>query len=326
MERNIGPYEFGGSLDLVEVPGMPGGMENTGAIWIGSDVIVDSYEGYFVVVHETVHQWWGDSVMFADWPHFWLAEGLDEWTTNYRIMGEFLEAQSFDELKFQYRFYAGEMCAQAHSALRFDDDDDMVDHFNGDLQQFYVYGAAALQMIEARLARDFSTDLVTVLREWYSAKRLTRVTTEDFEAFLGTLTGDAAYWEAFFDQWVYAVPCPTLVASNYSYTGGTAQFTITRSSGSGQDLMGLPIWFVTNAGRHEVRVDIPWSAPSVTVSAQPPATPTRIVVDPEGTFVFPLKRKTGAWNGPSLGLSFTPYQIPPPPAITVHQKRQWVKY
>jgi aminopeptidase N len=306
MERDIGPWEWGDTLFLATVPGLGGGMEHTTVIWLGSDVLTEDY-GDFVVVHETVHHWWGDNVRFADWPHFWLAEGFDEWSTNFNVLADIATTSEFDSNKQYYYSVAAQIMSGGMGTvgpLRFGDEADMGDIFDGSapsaqIYVYYYYGAVFLQMVNLRLERDFGTDLNTMLSDWFDAESFQSVTTEQFLAFLGTETGDSGYWTALFDDWVYASPTPTLRYDDYSYAGGEASMTLTRTGGADQDLDALDVVFTAGGTDYPTTVDLPAGTDTATATVALPSAPTRITVDPEGFYLFSLS-EGGSWSGPSV--------------------------
>jgi hypothetical protein len=309
MEATVGPWDWGGVLTLAEIPNYGGGMEHSTVIYLGSDTIEAGFSGDVIVVHETVHHWWGDNVRFSDWPHFWLAEGFDEWHTNFNIMGELLSEEDFDTLKLYYRTEAAEQTYPARDwfpmpgPLRFDDGDDCIAQWLTNMSLFYIYGAAFLEMVHQRLVRDFATDLNTVLAAWFAHKRLEEATTEEFLAFLEDTTGDTAYWEPLFDDWVYVTPAPTLRVSDFSYSGGVANVTVNRVDGAGQGLENLDVIFVQGTDRYPTTVDLPSGTDADTASVAMPASPERIVFDPDVFYVFRLATG-GGWSGPEVGFSF----------------------
>lgn len=72
VERRLGPFPFA-SLSLVFVKGYVSGMENQTLITMGDD----RYDTARVnLVHEVVHQWYGDTVTPADWRDVWMNEGM----------------------------------------------------------------------------------------------------------------------------------------------------------------------------------------------------------------------------------------------------------
>ena len=74
----LGPYPYP-TFATVEVPIAYAGMENAAAPFIQAAIYREAAEGRNpleeVVVHDLVHQWWGNAVPPNDWRDLWLAEG-----------------------------------------------------------------------------------------------------------------------------------------------------------------------------------------------------------------------------------------------------------
>ncbi len=305
MEEHIAPHEFGDKVGLVSIPEFGGGMEHVGVIYMGTDVLASYETGIFVTAHEIVHNWWGNSVRFADWPHFWVAEGFDEWTTNFNLMARLEDEQSFAARRAQYRFIGSFFCSSGEAVpLRFDEDLDFMT-LGMQLQLFYYYGATFLEMVNQRLIRDFDgMTLLTLLKEWYAAKRLSSVTTEDFLAFLVEHTNDTGgYWETLFNDWVYRAPCPTLAVSNYSFTEETLSFTLTHTTPTAPDLPALPVTIVWEDGLETQSINLA-AGESVVITATHTTPPQKILIDPQWFYVFSLN--TTDWHGPSVSFTETP--------------------
>jgi aminopeptidase N len=73
----VGPYAYG-KLAHVEAAGMGGGTEHVSNIFYGEKGVA---AGNAPVVHETAHQWFGDSVTESDWNDVWLSEGFATYFT-----------------------------------------------------------------------------------------------------------------------------------------------------------------------------------------------------------------------------------------------------
>ncbi len=301
MEEIIGSYDLGKILQLADIPQFGGGMEHTTIIWIGSDVInAQSVEAQYVTAHEVVHHWWGDNLMFADWPHFWLAEGFTEWSTIYEAIPLITDSLTAEKIKYYWRSYAAEEYSQYGVPLRFSDSDDMMNYFNEVLDQFYKYGSSVVEMILLRLERDFGKERYDFLSKWFDAYRHKTATTEDLRQFLVDYTGDYYFWEKFFNEWVYSTPCPTLKITDYVYSGGTLSFKIQKTKGI-QSLKGLEIRIGTNQGEKITSVDIDKISEIKEVKVQTTSVPDYIAIDPEYYFVFVLDKTD--WNGPYADFS-----------------------
>ncbi|MEM1055099.1 MAG: M1 family aminopeptidase [Bacteroidota bacterium] len=70
----LGPLPYG-RFATVQVPLVYAGMENAAAPFFQDRLYDQPAILEEVVVHEAVHQWWGNDVVPADWRDLWLAEG-----------------------------------------------------------------------------------------------------------------------------------------------------------------------------------------------------------------------------------------------------------
>lgn len=77
----LGPFPYE-KLANVESTTRFGGMENAGAIFYDEGGVTGERRNAGTVVHEVVHQWFGDLVSETDWPHLWLSEGFATYLTH----------------------------------------------------------------------------------------------------------------------------------------------------------------------------------------------------------------------------------------------------
>jgi aminopeptidase N len=77
FSERVGPYAYA-KLAHVEAAGMGGGTEHVSNIFYGEKQV---NAGAVPVVHETAHQWFGDSVTESDWNDVWLSEGFATYFT-----------------------------------------------------------------------------------------------------------------------------------------------------------------------------------------------------------------------------------------------------
>ena len=77
----LGPFPYE-KLANVQSTTRFGGMENAGAIFYDENGVTGTGANGATVVHEVVHQWFGDLVSETDWPHLWLSEGFATYLTH----------------------------------------------------------------------------------------------------------------------------------------------------------------------------------------------------------------------------------------------------
>ena len=305
MEEIVGPYDFEKLLQIVDIPQFGGGMENTTVIWIGSDIINgQSIEAQYVTAHEVIHHWWGDNLMFSDWPHLWLAEGFTEWSTVYEIIPLIADSTTAEKIKYYWRNYASDEYYEYGVPLRFSDSDDMMSYFNEVLDQFYKYGSSVVEMILLRVERDFNKNRYDFLKGWFNKYRHRTATTEDLRDFLIEYTSDYNFWESFFNEWIYSTPCPEISVSDYNYTGKTVSFKIMKNSGI-QNLKSLEIHLYTNEGEKITTVDLINIGQEKVIKIDTNSAPYHIGIDPSYYYVFKLDLSN--WNGPDINFAKRSY-------------------
>ena len=77
----LAPFPFE-KLANVQSKTRYGGMENAGAIFYHEGSVRGDRASEGLIAHEIAHQWFGDHVTEADWPHLWLSEGFATYLTD----------------------------------------------------------------------------------------------------------------------------------------------------------------------------------------------------------------------------------------------------
>ena len=183
-ERKFGPYpstsagmivddaDVGYALETQDRPFYPFGL------------------GTGTLVHETAHQWYGDSVTLTDWHDIWLAEGFAtyaEWLWDAAHGGDG-PAAHFDAL------YARPRSASLwHPApLGFTDPADLFG------APGYQRGAMTLQALRERVGGE---DFSRILRRWATEHRYGNVRTRQFQALAEQVSG-RRHLDGLFDDWL----------------------------------------------------------------------------------------------------------------------------
>jgi aminopeptidase N len=143
------------------------------------------------VVHETAHQWFGDSVGIERWPEIWLNEGFATWTEWYYAErhGRRSAQATFERL---YRVPASNEKfwdpPSAHPGTP--------KHLFG--PSVYVRGAMSLQALREKIG---TKPMLRLLRTWTVEHRYGSATIKEFIALAEEVSGRDL--DPFFQRWLY---------------------------------------------------------------------------------------------------------------------------
>jgi aminopeptidase N len=180
-----GPYPFAAAGSVVDVAKLEYALETQ------TRPIYAFAPDRTTVVHETAHQWFGDSVSLERWPNIWLNEGLATWTQWYYAEqhGGRSARQVFAEL---YRRPA--------SATGFWDPPS--GHPGQAKNLFavstYVRGAMTLQALRNKIG---THDLLRILRTWATEHRYGHGDIEGFIALANRVSDE--HLRGFFHRWLF---------------------------------------------------------------------------------------------------------------------------
>jgi aminopeptidase N len=199
LQKRWGPYPFdvGGAI-VSRLPG-PGAIETQTRPSYEAGIWQLSPHNMWVVVHETSHLWFGDSVTFARWRHVWLAEGFatySEWVWS-QAHGNGTTEQLFKATYAQYpknnAFWKEPLVRPAYAL---------------DLQA-YFRGAMTLQALRNRVG---SPTFFAIMRTWVRVHRHSNADSADFAALATRLSGQDL--RSFFHAWFYAARRPAPIPRN----------------------------------------------------------------------------------------------------------------
>ncbi|NQX27359.1 M1 family metallopeptidase [Microbacteriaceae bacterium VKM Ac-2854] len=170
------------------------------------------------LVHEFVHQWYGDAVSPGDWNDIWLNEGPAEFFTQ-RWLNETAGEESTNTV---YRGAYDENGADAE--LWTPATADLQDPANLFGEPVYVRGAMALEALRVAIGDEA---FGTVFQRWYAENDGSSPRTADFIALAEEVSGTDL--TAFFDDWIYQADKPAWPAA---WTPPTSTPTPTASASS----------------------------------------------------------------------------------------------
>jgi aminopeptidase N len=204
FEENLGPYPYE-KLANVQSATRYGGMENAAAIFYSEKAVADGKDDTPLLAHEIAHQWFGNTVTEADWPHLWLSEGFATYLT-----GLYLEHAQGSQRLAKYMQGAREAVVQFHEQ---NPRTPLVDTTFADPNELlttnpYRKGAWVLHMLRHEVGTDTFWD---GLRAYYDRYRNQNASTADFRRVMEDVSGRDLKW--FFDQWTRRPGHPVIEAT-----------------------------------------------------------------------------------------------------------------
>lgn len=264
---------------------MWGGMENTTLTTITDralmtleeqvreDVDVDS-----LVIHELVHQWFGDLLTMKNWSDIWLNESFATYLEA-RITAKWRAANGGDaeehalarELWHNRAAYLEQHGSRYQRALVTNRWDDAYELFD---RVAYEQGSLVLHTLCRWLGEE---RFHAALKLYTERHRHGLVETADFRQAVEDATGEPADW--FFDQWVMAPGHPSLTV-RWSHDPARGQVAVTIEQGTPH--RRLPVT-VAVAGLAEQTVELTGAACTVLFATA--EAPAWVAVDPRGALL-----------------------------------------
>jgi aminopeptidase N len=209
VER-LGPYPYE-KMYSVQSTTRYGGMENAGNIFYGEGVVSGAGKRESLIAHELAHQWFGDSVSEAAWPHVWLSEGFATYGSALYLEhrdGRGGLRKTMQKAREDVEAYAVKSPSEA-----------IVERDLGSLSKLltpntYEKGAWVLHMLRREVGDDAFWQ---ILSTFYSRYRDRNAYTSDFVAVVQQVAGRDLSW--FFDQWLERPGLPTVTGSFESLDG-----------------------------------------------------------------------------------------------------------
>ena len=183
----LGPYPFA-AYGVVAVPGFPAALETQSMSIFGA-----AAPDELIIVHELLHQWFGNSVTLSQWSDIWLHEGFATY-----FMALWLGKQ-----------FGADTYSSFISSLR---TPDMALNAPGNPEKtelfawsIYARGALVLHALRSEVGDE---TFFEILRTFYSANAYGNVTAADFIAVAEVLSEREL--DDLFDAWLYGERIPDL--------------------------------------------------------------------------------------------------------------------
>jgi len=191
----------------VAVAEYPGGMEHTTATTQTDACLIDAqafadHDLDTLVAHELAHQWFGDLVTCAEWPHAWLNEGFATYAEVVFLEADRGHDEALYELLQNRRVYLDEDSGRYRRAIVCRTYTDPWTIFD---RHLYEKGCWVLRMLHLELGDELFWKGVG---HWLEKHKDGIAETQDLVAAFEDATG--RNMQGFFDQWVYRGGHPAL--------------------------------------------------------------------------------------------------------------------
>ncbi len=275
----FGPFPYG-KLAHVESGTRFGGMENASAIFYARQPWSAGEMGEGVVAHETVHQWFGDSVTPRRWRHLWVSEGFATYfDAVYFGLRDGREAFRRKMRAARDRYLGSE--AVGRSVV--DTTSDLYGLLNANS---YQKGAWVLHMLRGVVG---DSVFRRGIRRYYAGHREGTATTADVRRAMEEASGRELGW--FFDQWLRSPGHPRLEAEWWTEAdggapgeaGATVVLAVRQVQPDGWPTFRLPTTVaVDRARRPEARAEVELSGRVDTVRVRVEGEVEGVRLDPGG--------------------------------------------
>lgn len=199
FEKRFGEYPwYDDGFKLVEAPFA--GMEHQTAIAYGSGYKNDlTRDTDYIILHETAHEWWGNSITADDMAHVWLQEGFASYAEALFLEHKY-DKSRYDMHLMMYRWFIKNKYPLVSIEGR------RWFHFrkNSDV---YMKGAWVLHMLRVHLAND--SLFFSLIKDFAIENYAKMVDSQDFIDFINKRTSENLQW--FFNQYLYKNEVPELV-------------------------------------------------------------------------------------------------------------------
>ncbi len=267
----VGPFSYE-KLAHVQSATMFGGMENASIIFYDEKAIAAGSLSEGTVAHETAHQWFGDAVTEAAWPHLWLSEGFATYFSALFFEHADGEAAFRDILQEAAETYFASAVVERP----------VLDTTQQDLFELldansYQKGAWVLHMLRGVVG---DSAFFSGIRDYYAAHRNGNALTRDLRAAMERASGRELGW--FFDQWLRHPGYPQLT---YDWSWNTAANEVTlqvsQVQPDGWPAFRIPMAVAFATPQGEIRRDIELTTRHDTLHIRLPVRPTALHLDPD---------------------------------------------
>jgi aminopeptidase N len=268
----IGPYAFK-KLANVQSTTMFGGMENASAIFYAETSITGTRKEEHLLVHEIVHQWFGNMASEKSFPHLWLSEGFATYLTDVYWEKKY-GAKAFQERLSKERDQVIQFSKVAKMPV-VDSVSDLMDLLNANS---YQKGAWVLHMLRKEVG---DAAFHKIIQTYYQQYKGSNADTRDFQAVTEKISGKNL--KTFFDQWLYLPGIPKFKLG-WKWSAGKINITIDQTGGN-KFSFPLSLGLIDASGKQTIQT-IAVMPGTTNYSISSAAKPVNIILDPEVQLLF----------------------------------------
>ncbi len=205
FENYFDKYPFwNDGFALIETPYL--GMEHQSAIAYGNrymrgylgTMIPKDMDWDYIIIHETGHEYWGNSISCNDLAEMWIHESFTTYMEALYVECRYSYDDATRYLLTQRPFIQNDCPVVGPKDVNFE-------HFCG--SDHYYKGAWILHTLRHAIGDD---DLFFgILKSFYQEHEISNINSEDFFNYVNRKTGQN--WDAFFEQYLYHPKVPRLV-------------------------------------------------------------------------------------------------------------------
>lgn len=197
FEQRFGEYPwYNDGFKLVESP--YAGMEHQTAIAYGNGYKNNTNNTDYIILHETAHEWWGNSITAKDLAHVWLQEGFATYSEAVYFEDAFGKSASTSHLSMYKWFIKNKYPVVGVEGRRWF-------HFRKG-SDVYVKGAWILHTLRNHMGND--SLFFDIIRTFSTENAPKIVESQDFVNLVNSKTGKDFSW--FFDHYLYKNEAPSL--------------------------------------------------------------------------------------------------------------------
>jgi len=231
-EEKFGPYPWpNDGFKLVESPFE--GMEHQTAIAYGHGYKND-YQGFdYIILHETAHEWWGNSVTASDMADAWLHEGFASYTEALYVERAQGYSAYLDYMYGQRIFILNKRAVVRKRGIRYFDSSD---------EDIYNKGSWVLHSLRYVINND--SLFFNIIKTFRVENHQKQILSETFVDVVNRLTNRNYNW--FFNQYLYKRQAPIL---EYHWLGNYFYYRWTNVD---PDFTKMPVEVIINGETYKI--------------------------------------------------------------------------